>query len=197
MSYRHAIPPAKGKKKHWHGRNFWARAEWRVCPTCGARFWCTHNAQLFCDEKCRGARLSNADRLVLNHFTATCKRYRLAPAKIFTALAHCDRKEWYRFTNADKYGHMGKPRKDRFLTLLKKFVADLRAGWYDIERRAGTTHMQRLSNRTNYGADYMTILTRRITPGQPYCPMKLSHCRGALMPPDCPRGMTDCPMSQR
>lgn len=195
MAYRHALAPAKGAKTHRHGRNPWVRHEWRVCPTCGGRFWCTHNRKIFCNEKCAGARLTEADKRALNLFVATCARYRLSPRVTFAQIAHCDLKQWFRFSAPEKYGHIGKERKDRFLAVLKKFIADLRVGLYDIERRPGLTPYVKMLNRHNYGTEYRSILTRRMTPGQPYCPMKLSHCRGALLPPDCPRQSPGCPMS--
>lgn len=185
MSYRHEIPPAKNKEKNWHGRNFWSRAEWAACETCGAQFWRTHNAQRFCNPKCQAARLTDADKLVVNLFIETCKRYRLPPPGTFYFLTHTGNREWSRFSKPERYRGIGKARKDRFVVVLKKFLVDLKAGWYDIEHRMGTVSYE----------EYRGFLTRRMTPGQPFCPMKLPTCAGGLNKGDCPRRLSGCAMT--
>lgn len=193
MAYRHKLAPTK--KTYRRGINYFKRAEWVICPTCGAKFWRTNVAKIFCNEKCEGSRLTPAERLIVNYFIATCKRYGLLPGKIFLQLAHCVNMEWFRFTQTEKYGHIGKQRKDRFLMVLKKFLVDIRAGWYDIERWPAVTPWQEMIDKLHYERDFMPVLRRRMTPAKPTCPMKYPHCKGAVLVGDCPRAFRDCAMT--
>lgn len=193
MAYKHQLAPGKRTKRT--GINNFKKAEWVICPTCRAKFWRTHSARIFCNEKCAGSRPTPQERMIVNAYIATCKRYGLLPKKTFLQLAHCDQKEWYRFTGTERYGHIGKQRKDRFLMILKKFLVDLRRGWYDIERWPAVTQFQKMIDQFHYGRDYMPMLKRRMTPAKPTCPMKYPHCKGAVLPPDCPRAFRDCSMS--
>jgi hypothetical protein len=185
MAYKHVLAPGRREKAGATG-GFWMRAEWAVCAGCGGDFWKTHNARIYCNDACSGARPTASDRLVMNNFIATCQRYRLLPMRTFQDLTGCDPKSWWRFSKPEKYGHIGKERKDRFVMVLKKFLADVALGWYDVEERMSL-----------YRGAMKLVGTakRRMTPGQPHCPMKFSHCRGALLAPDCPRQLRDCPMS--
>jgi hypothetical protein len=176
-----ALVVLKKNKVGQRASNFMRLAEWANCPTCGARFWRTHNKTIYCHPKCRGARLTPADWSTVNAFIAVCKRYHCSPNRMFSALTHKRDLIWLGLTRPGKYRPMSKERKDRYVTVLKKFLVDLAAGWYDIGR-----YEPRLAPN---------FFKRRMTPGQPHCPMNLPHCRGALAAPDCPRAMRECRMS--
>lgn len=172
MALRHKLAPGK-IKTGYHNQNFWMRSEWVICPTCGGKFFRTHNKTIYCSEQCCGARPTDRERLVINSFIEQCKKHELRADLVFAHITHRDHKEWYRFSRPEKYGHVSKERKDRYVMLIKKFIADLIGGWYDLE----------------------PVFRRRMTPGQPHCPMKIPSCKGAFLKGDCPRSLRDCDMS--
>jgi hypothetical protein len=155
----------------------------------------THNRKIYCNERCSGTRLTDADRLAINLFRQTCRRYYLPTVKVFSKIAHCYKITWLRFSKPEKYSHISKERKDRYLLVIKKFIADLKAGWYDVDRFEMTNRWGKFVAKRNNGTNFIVDWRRRRTPGQPYCPLKIPTCRGAFLVGDCPRNLRDCPKS--
>jgi len=154
----------------------------RVCQGCGGAFTATHIRQFNCNPACRGAKLTAEDWRVYEEWYSLCKRYRLANQKVFTYITGCGSYICRMIFRKKRLRPFSRTTIDRYVTILRKFTTDFRAGYYNVRYVARGIDEGRFSGH----------VTRRLQPRKPECPRNAFRCQGGLFPTDCRRQWKEC-----
>ena len=161
------------------------------CPGCGTEFWRVKwTDKRHCNPLCTGARLTDYDKKVLSDYRAMCTRHHLSVPMTWQQLTGKPSRHFYYLTERLNcgWGRFSTATKNRYIAVIKRIVDDFNAGMYEVTLDRVTVDVLRKKPML------MNRLERRLSPGRPECPMKLSHCAGGLYPGDCPRHWRECPL---
>lgn len=155
----------------------------KICERCGMEFTSHSNRKKNCDGCKNKITITDYDKQVTREFEGVCKRVGLEPSRAFVSLTD-ERRAKFGFL---RIGYkLSETEKDRYIFILKKFTADLRAGMYDI-----------VYEPTLAVLNHKKKLYRRMVPKTKVCPCHISSCQGAFYPGECPRNNNQCEMSRR